>query len=153
MSNPRVWPSAAIAAVIIAVIMFLASVSFTSCEQGKAETASTTVAKKVAATTTAKPVPTIPQEDRMTLNYAFEKYRASLATVKRCNRELTTTNDKPMSTWTVDESSSNDTLVRARTLALSNMRDAACDYNLVAKKYTKEQLDAIWLVKRLEVPK
>ena len=147
-----VWPSDVIvAAVIFAVIMFLASVSFSSCEKGKAESVPTTVAKKVASTTT-KPVQVIPQEDRTTLNKAYEKYKVAVKLVKKCDREIPALEKKPVTKLDALEKyaykDASDMLAGAK----ADMRDAACDYNLVAEKYTNEQLDKIWLVKRLEVP-
>ena len=149
-----VWPSEAIvAAVIVAALMFLASVSFSSCEKGKAESASTTVAKKVAAVTTTKPVSVIPQEDRTTLNKAYEKYKAAMKLVQKCDREIPALDKKPVTKLGTLEKYAYKEASEMRVDAKADMRDAACDYNLVAEKYTKEQLDKIRLVTRLEVPK
>ena len=139
-----VWPSEAIvAAVIVAVIMFLASVSFSSCQQGRVKTASTTIAKKVASTTTTTTVePITDWLDLHTLNENIIIYRDSYAEVDRLNKEL-----DPILAKERDDRSDKEATDAALLKSLlqserSNLNTAVDSYNPVARKYTKAELNA-----------
>ena len=148
MSNPRVWPSALSA--LIVIIALIASISavvdWLVPEPPKSTSATVKAATVTTTTTTLQPIPTTDIEELT--SYRVE-YRRACAVIESVKTELEPIMAKPRSKWTTKELTTHYVLDFDLEQA-EKQRDAAiAKYKALSEKYG-DRLQPYGLDKRLE---